>query len=83
MGKGCLGYDLGYIPISAQIGDVICRYAGCDVVVVLRRKQLGYEIIGRALLKFLSLEERLSFADGDPDKVSFHFDMVALQQLTA
>jgi hypothetical protein len=80
MGKGYLGYDLGYIPINARVGDVICQCSGCNVVVVLRPKQLGYEIIGRALL---SLEEILSLADDDPDKVYFHFDMVALQQLTA
>jgi hypothetical protein len=78
MDKGCLGY----IPITAQVGDVICQFLRCTVAAVLRPKQLGYEIIGRALIS-LPEEENWTFAKDHDDTVHVHFDMVALQQLTA
>jgi hypothetical protein len=80
MDKGYLRYNLGYISTTARVGDVICHLERCDVGVVLRPKQLGYEIIGRALIPF---EKGIPTRSDDPNKLHVHFDMVALQQLTA
>jgi hypothetical protein len=48
----------GYAPTNALPGDLICQFLGCDVAAVLRQREGGFDIIGRALLA-KTTEERV------------------------
>jgi len=47
----------GYAPTNALPGDFICQFLGCDVAAVLRQREGGFDIIGRALVA-KTFEER-------------------------
>jgi hypothetical protein len=73
----------GYVPTNAQTGDVICQFAGSEVVVVLRELQNGrYDIIGRAFVEFASWGLKTGKC-GKEDEITFKLDVVTLQQLTS
>jgi len=40
----------GYAPTNTLPGDYICQFLGCDVAAVLRPREGGFNIIGRAIL---------------------------------
>ncbi|TVY81444.1 Heterokaryon incompatibility protein 6 OR allele [Lachnellula suecica] len=40
----------GYAPSNVLPGDFICQSLGCDVAAVLRQREGGFDIVGRALI---------------------------------
>jgi hypothetical protein len=73
----------GYAPTNAQTGDVICQFAGSEVVAVLRELQNGrYDIIGRAFVEFASSKLETGKCEKE-DEIKLKLDIVTLQQLTS
>jgi hypothetical protein len=63
---------IGMIPVTAQVGDVVCNLFGCPVPLVLRRQGTHYIVVGEAYIRdYMSLEAIREMKDGKLKQMAF------------